>query len=132
MLLPVILFTILKIGFSICIFFKNRFMKERSIPNKFRSSRPQILLKIGVLKSFKKFHRKTSELESLFNKKKIQHRCFPVKFTKFLKTRSFYRAPPVAASINWNTEKSTILNSEGLKRGTKRLNMKNKQIFHFT
>ena len=29
-------------------------------------------------------------------------------------------------------KKSTTLNSEGLKRGTKRLNMKNTQIFHFT
>ena len=45
-----------------------------------------------------KFHRETSVLESLFNKvagfqafnfikKTLQHRCFPVKFAKFLRTR---------------------------------------------
>ena len=48
-------------------------------------------------KKFRKFHRKTSMLESLFNKvpclqvcnfikKRLQHRCFPVKFAKFLRT----------------------------------------------
>ena len=48
-------------------------------------------------------------LESLFNKvaslkasnfikKRLQDRCFPEKFTKFLKRSFFYRTPPVAAS----------------------------------
>ena len=32
-------------------------------------------------------------------------------------------------SVNWNIEKSMSRNSEGLKRGTKRLNMENTQIF---
>ena len=47
--------------------------------------------------NFLKFHRKTSELESLFNKaaglqvcnfikKWLQHRCFPKKFANFLRT----------------------------------------------
>ena len=47
-----------------------------------------------------KFHRKTSVLESLFNKaaglkacnsikKRLQHSCFPVKLAKFLKTPFF-------------------------------------------
>ena len=35
---------------------------------KFRSSRSQMFFKIGVLKKYRKFHRKTSVLESLFNK----------------------------------------------------------------
>ena len=45
-------------------------------------------------KKFRKFHRKTAVLESLFNKvaglktcnfikKRLQHRCFPAKFEKF-------------------------------------------------
>ena len=46
MLLLVIPFAILKIGFSICMFVQNRFMEEDSIPDKFRSSRSQIFLKI--------------------------------------------------------------------------------------
>ena len=48
-------------------------------------------------------------LESLFNKvaslktsnfikKRLQDRCFPEKFTKFLKRSFFNRTPPVAAS----------------------------------
>ena len=48
-------------------------------------------------KKFRKFYRKTPALESLFNKvaglqtcniikKKLQHRCFPVEFVKFLRT----------------------------------------------
>ena len=46
---------------------------------------------------FRKFHRKTPVLVSLFNKvadvqacnfnkKRLQHRCFPVKFVEFLRT----------------------------------------------
>ena len=53
-------------------------------------------------------------LESLFNKvaglnscnfikKWLQHRCFPVKFAKFLRTPFFHRTPPVSAF-----DKSTI------------------------
>ena len=55
-----------------------------------------MLFKIVVLKNFCKFHRKTSVLEYLFNevaglkaynaiKKRLQHRCFSVKFAKFLR-----------------------------------------------
>ena len=47
-----------------------------------------------------KSHRKAPVLDSLFNKvagqkacnfikKRLQHKCFPVKFVKFLKTRFF-------------------------------------------
>ena len=42
---------------------------------------------------FRKFHRKTPVLECLFNKvrksfvkKRLQHRCFPMKFAKFLRS----------------------------------------------
>ena len=34
-----------------------------------------------------------------FIKKRLQHRCFPVKFSKYLRTPFFYRTPPVAASV---------------------------------
>ena len=60
----------------------------------FRSSRSQMFFKIGVLKSFANLHRKTPVLESLFKKvadlkvcnfiiKRLQYRCFPVKFVKY-------------------------------------------------
>ena len=52
----------------------------------YRSSRSQMFFKIVVLKKFRKFYRKTLVLESLltfFIKKRLQHRCFPVKFAKF-------------------------------------------------
>ena len=47
------------------------------------------------------------------------------------KNNCFCRTLPVAASVKWNIEKSTSLNGEGPKRGTKRSNMKNTEIFHF-
>ena len=64
-----------------------------------RSSRLQMFFKIGVLKSFANFTGKHL-CWSLFFKnvqaqglqlylKRLQHRCFPVRFTKFLKTPSF-------------------------------------------
>ena len=58
-----------------------------------RSCHWQMFLKIGVLKNFVNFTKKTYILESLFNKvaglqasnfikKRLQHRCFPVKFLR--------------------------------------------------
>ena len=50
------------------------------------------VLKKGVLKYSAKFHRKTPALKSLFHKvaglikKRLQYRCFPVKFAKMLRT----------------------------------------------
>ena len=42
-------------------------------------------------KLFLKFHYKTSVLDSIFNKikKRLQHKCFPLKITKFLRTYFF-------------------------------------------
>ena len=56
-----------------------------------------------------RFNKKIPVLESLFDKatdlkacnfikKKFQHRCFPVKCAKFVRTPFFYRTSPVAAS----------------------------------
>ena len=68
----------------------------RTAQNTSRSSHLQMFFKIDVLKSFANFTGKHSCLESLFRKtckacnfillqKRLQHRCFPVKFMKFLK-----------------------------------------------
>ena len=65
-------------------------------------------------KKFHKFHRKALVLEPLFNKvagfqtynfikKRLQHRCFPMKFAKFLR-KFFYRTPPVATSVYISSE----------------------------
>ena len=62
----------------------------------FRSSHRRGSVKQGVLKNFENFTRK-HVLESLFNKvaglkacntikKRLQYRCFPVKFAKALRT----------------------------------------------
>ena len=67
-------------------------------------------LKYYIRKKFHKFHRKTP-LGSLFNKvpdllaynfikKRLQHRCFPKKFVKFLRTHFFYRAPLAGVSVH--------------------------------
>ena len=59
-----------------------------------------MFFKIGVLKNFRKFHRKTPVLELLFNdvagpkacnfiKSKLEHRFFPMKFANFLRTPFF-------------------------------------------
>ena len=59
-----------------------------------RKQRPEVFCRKRCLQKFRKFHRKTPVLESLFNaaqacnfiKKRLQHRYFPVKFAKFLRT----------------------------------------------
>ena len=73
-----------------------------------RSSRLQLFLEIGVLKNFEI---KRPVLESLFNlglktynftKKRLQHRSFPVKISKFFRTpfleQQFFKTLPVATS----------------------------------
>ena len=58
-------------------------------------------VKKGDLKKFRKFHRKTPVLESLFNKvaalqaynftkKRLQHRCLHLKLPKYLGTPANY------------------------------------------
>ena len=53
-----------------------------------RSSRSQIFFKIGVLKNFANFTGKHLCWSLFWNfiKNRLQHRCFPVKFAKFLRT----------------------------------------------
>ena len=72
-----------------------------------RNNRSQIFLKVGALKNFRKIHRETPLLESLFNKvvslqacnfikKRLQHRRFALNIAKFLR-KTFYRTSLVAA-----------------------------------
>ena len=62
-----------------------------------QKQQPEAFCKKRFSKIFRKFHRKTPVLESLFNKvaglqgcnfirKRLQHRGFPVKFAKFFRT----------------------------------------------
>ena len=66
-----------------------------------------MFIKIGYSEKFRKFHSKTPVLEFLFNKvagpnvcnsikKRLQHKCFPVKFEKFL-----LRAPTFIEHLRW-------------------------------
>ena len=41
-------------------------------------------------------------------KERLQHRCFPVNFVKFLRAPFFYRTSPVAASGTLHTIKSMV------------------------
>ena len=74
---------------------------------KIRSSRSQIFFKIGVLKNFVKFRHNACN----FVKKRLQHRCFPMKIAKIFKNTYFYRAPLVAAS---KRQKQPFMKLEGV------------------
>ena len=97
-------------------------MEERSIPDKFRSSHLQMFFKIGVLKKLCRFRRKTPVLEPRFNKKRLQRRCFLVKFAKFLRT-PFLQNTSGGCSRKLNYRK---------KNHSEQIKYKNTQIFHFT
>ena len=74
----------------------------------FRSNYPEVFCKRGFLINFAKFTGKHLCQSLFFNssvlrlatllKKSLWHMCFPVNFTKFLRTPFFYRTLPVAAS----------------------------------
>ena len=78
----------------------------------FRSSRPKVFLKIDVHKNFAKFRGKhlrgsfffinvTDLRLVILLEKRLQHKCFPVSFTKCLRT-FFYKTSPMAASNVFN------------------------------
>ena len=57
----------------------------------YRSSRPDVFCKKGVIPNFAKFAGKhpcqvSLLTKSFFKKKRLWHRCFPVNFAKFVKT----------------------------------------------
>ena len=83
-------------------FFKNTSVvakcKRNTSVSKWRSSRPEVFCKKGVLRNFANFTRKHLCHSLFFNKvaglatllkKRLWHRCFPVKFVKFLRTSFF-------------------------------------------
>ena len=81
---------------------------------KFRSSRPDVFCKKGVLRSFTKFTEKQLRQSLFFNKvaglssatllkKRLWHRCFPVNFAKFLRTH-----------FSQNTSERLLLNMKSL------------------
>ena len=93
-----------------------KFLGTSFLYNTSRSSRLHMFFKIGVLKSFANFtgkhlcsslFLKNLQAEGLqLHKKRLRHRCFPVKFAKFLRApflteylRFTAFAPPVAASV---------------------------------
>ena len=59
--------------------------KRDEVPFIYRSNRSQVFLKIVVIKTFPYFTG-NHLCGSHFIRMKIQHRCFPVKFEKFLRT----------------------------------------------
>ena len=71
----------------------HRFLLRTSLKTgvKLQMQRLKLPCKKGVFTKFCKFHRKTTVLKYLlkscsFIKKRLQHRCFPVEFTKVLRT----------------------------------------------
>ena len=94
--------------------------------------------------SLKSFHRRTSEaVVHRCSSKQVflkisqisstgEHLCWSLLLLKLLKLQALAFNFIKKVSVNGNIEKSTTVNSEGLKRGTKRLNMKNTQTFHIT
>ena len=52
----------------------------------FQKKPREVFCKKRCSSKFRKFHKKTPMLESLFNKMRFQHRSFPVKFPKTLGT----------------------------------------------
>ena len=76
------------------------FIGEHHCWSIFRRRCSQVFFKVGVLKNFHNIYRKTPMSESLFekvaglkaynfNKKRLLHRYFPVKFVKVLRTSFF-------------------------------------------
>ena len=46
----------------------------------------------------KSLFNKVADLQLYYNKKRLQHRCFPVNIEEFSRTRFLHITPPVAAS----------------------------------
>ena len=90
---------------TLLIYRRIKFAKQRRKMicwiRKMRSSRSQILLNIGVLENFANFTGEYLCWSLFFNKiaglqlyyERLQHRCFPVKFEKFLRTPCFTEQP---------------------------------------
>ena len=100
---------------------------------KLKSSRSQVVFKIGILKNFAIFtgehlcwtlflmRPETFSLKACnFIKKRLQHRYFLVNIVNFFKNSFFYRTPPVAAS------KKLFINLQTLNKCSKEKHLTNK------
>ena len=75
---------------------KNYLLDKENYKPVTERSRSRMYFKLGVLKNFEKFHRPEA---CNFIKRRLQHRCFPVKFSfEIFKNTFFDRTPAVAAS----------------------------------
>ena len=96
-----------------CEVFKNTYFEKhlwaaacenQHLSDKFRSSRPEVFCKKGVLRNFAKFAVKHLCQSLLFNEVaglRLWRRCFPVNFVKFLRSAFFIEQTPlVVASAN--------------------------------
>ena len=107
------------------------------MPFSFRGCRSQVFLKIGVLKISKEktcvgvsFNKAASLKACNFIKKRMQHRCSPVKFCKIFKNIFFYRTHLVGASVSFNEIllSITISRSSHRRYSVKKLFLKTSQI----
>ena len=67
----------------------------------FKSSRPEVFCKKGVLRNFAKFTGKHLCQRLFFNKKESLAQVFSCKFCEISKNTFFYRTPSVAGSVNF-------------------------------
>ena len=104
---------------------ESEFMTSLSIDTEFccymyRSNRPEVFCKKGVLRNFATFTGKHLCQSLYFNKvaglkpatllkKRFWHRCFSVNFVKFLRTLFLYTTSPAAASVRRSCDLDTIL-----------------------
>ena len=90
-------------------------MNHRDLVGLFRSRHRRCSVKKGILKNFANFTGKHLCLSLLqacnFIKKKLQHWCFPVKFTKFLRTSILKNI--CERLILFNSPQNTMANSSG-------------------
>ena len=75
----------------------DKYLDTKNVMPKYRSSRPEVFCRRGILRNFAKFTGKNLCQSLFFNKvadlrpatllkKKLWHRCFPADFAKFLRT----------------------------------------------
>ena len=62
----------------------------------FRNNRSPMFFKIDFLKFFFQYSQENASVESLLNKKRLQHSCFPVNISQFLRA-TFFKTLPMAA-----------------------------------
>ena len=92
----------------------NLHLRLHSIKGNSRSSRPEVFVEISQNSQentcARVFFNKVLGLRpATLLKKILWYRCFPVNFSKFLRTLFFYRTPSMAASVNACTNREIQL-----------------------